>query len=145
MIRRLSLAAALAVLLAAGPGTAQSLRLFDSIDALDTAIAGHMEARTFSALVEEVAPPSRMSLGRVRILEETRAGQIPPLRQSVALFRSETEGGVRRTVTAWWDGGIYVFVGLLTHAREDGVAVLDFQITGDVRQATRWFLTGDAQ
>ncbi len=129
----------------AGNAAAQQMRLFDSQEALDAEIAGHMADGSFSALVEAVAPPSRMSVGRIRILEQAFTGDIPSLHQAVPIFHSKAADPVVRDLTAWWEGEIYVYLGLLTHTREDGVAVLDFILTGDIRKASRWYLTAEIQ
>jgi hypothetical protein len=142
---RVAALAAIGAALLVGTALAQDLRLFDSKDALDAEIAGHMENGTFSELVDAVAPPSRMSSGRVRILEQAFADVIPSLRTSVQVFRSENADGFTREVVAWWDGETYVFLGLMTHTRPDGVAVLDFVLTADSRRASQWYLTGATQ
>lgn len=138
-------AALLGCALLAGPSTAQTMPLFDSRAALEEAIATHMADGTFSALVEAVAPPTLMSVARVRTLEQAFEGQVPPLRQSVTIFGDDTETPIARAVTAWWDGDLYVYLGLMTHAREDGLAVLDFILTTDLRRAARWYLTARPQ
>jgi hypothetical protein len=144
------IAALAAVLLmglaAAGAAAAQDVRRFDSPQALEAEIAGHMANARFSELVDAVAPAGTMSTGRIRIVEEAREGQpMPALTNSTALFRDAPSEGMLREVTAWWDGDSYVYLGLLTHARTDDVLVLDFLLTGNVTRASRWFLTGAAQ
>ena len=124
---------------------AQDLRMFDTKETLDAKIAGHLEEGSFSTLVAEVAPPSRMSTGRVRILEEAYAGDIPSFQQSVRVFGSEGPETISREVTAWWADETYVFLGLLTHERTDGIAVLDFILTSDIRRASRWYLTAETR
>ncbi|SLN59459.1 hypothetical protein ROG8370_02739 [Roseovarius gaetbuli] len=57
----------------AGSASAQEVRMFDTKETLDAEIARHLEYGSFSALFSEVAPPSRMSTRRIRILEETYA------------------------------------------------------------------------
>lgn len=142
---RMLLAACSIAMISPGHVAAQDLRIFDSKEALDTEIASHMEAGSFSALVEAIAPPSRMSTGRIRILEQAFAEDIPSLQNVVPLFHSHPVESVSRSVMGWWNGETYVYLGMLTHTREDGVAVLDFLLTADIRRASRWYLSGQPQ
>ena len=122
---------------------AQDLRVFESEAVLDAEIEKYMSEGAFSALVEAVAPPSRNSGGRIRILEQTLEGEPPSFTQNAPIFQSQVGDAVKREVVAWWDGDTYIYMGMLTHAREDDVVVLDFIVTGDIRNASRWFLTGN--
>lgn len=128
-----------------GSVIAQQLKVFENQTALEEKISGHMAKGQFSALVEAIAPPTLVSVGRIRILEEAYSGELPMLSSVVPLFKSENAGGISRRVDAWWDGEFYIFLGLLIHEREDGVVVLDFSMTSDVRRASRWYLTGSAK
>jgi len=139
------IAAVLVTVTLAGSALAQQLRMFDSKETLDAEIARHLADGSFSALVSEVAPASSMSIGRIRVLEEAYAGDIPSFRQSVRVFRSAGAEKISREVTAWWVDETYVFLGLLTHERTDGIAVLDFILTSDIRRASRWYLTAETR
>lgn len=70
---------------------------------------------------------------------------MPSFTEAAPLFRDTPSEGMVREVTAWWQGETYLYLGLLTHARPDGVMVLDFLLTTNVTRASRWFLTGAAQ
>lgn len=126
---------------AAVSASAQDVRRFDNQTALDNEIAGHMAAGLFSNLVAAVAPPDKMSPGRIRIQEDATAGGVPTFTENATLFGGTGADGMTREVTAWWDGAFYVYLGIVSHERADGVYVLDFMITGDIRRASRWYLT----
>ncbi|MFY0691312.1 MAG: hypothetical protein JXR14_05235 [Paracoccaceae bacterium] len=128
-----------------GMSMTQDMRLLQNRQTLDQEIAGYMADGDFSALIDAIAPPSRMTVGRIRLLEQALGDEIPSLRQAVPIFRSEIAGTVIREVMAWWDEETYVYLGLLTHARADGLAVLDFVLTSDIRKASHWYLNGSNQ
>ena len=146
-------AAALGLALALGPlatatlpgaAVAQEAQVFESRDGMRAELDALILQRQFVRTVETFAPPQRVSVGRVRVLEDRYRDVIGPLEKSAHLFVSEPAPGMVREVVAYWNETTYVYVGLMSHQREDGVAVLDFRLTGDVREATRWFLAGDA-
>jgi hypothetical protein len=124
---------------------AQDTRAFTDRAVLDAEIATYMAEARFSDLVESVAPPSLMSLGRIRNLEQAYSGRLPSLRQSQIMFRTGSPDAISRDLTVWWEGDDILFLGLLTHARPDNLVVLDFLLTNDVRRASRWYLGGDTQ
>ncbi len=142
----LTFTATMALALFAATGTiAQTMKTFDTQQALDDKIRGFMKERKFSNLVEELAPERAISVARMRILENAYADDVPPLTNKTILYSSNTSSEVSRVLQAWWSGETYIFIGLFTHQRSDKVVVLDFLITGDTRAASHWYLTGSSK
>jgi hypothetical protein len=143
--RAAALAATLAAALAlASPAPAQSgadgnLPVFDSAADMRAELDRLVRDRDFVAVVERFSPPATLSLGRVRVLEDRLKDALAPLEDSTHFLREEISQDMTREVIAYWTGDTYVYVYLLTHARTDGVRVLDFRITGDVRAISDWW------
>lgn len=140
-----SLAASLTLLIAlalAPAAHAQSdagLPIFDSASDMRAELDRLMQDRDFVALVSRFSPPALMSLGRVRVLEDRYKQTLAPFESSGHLILETPAENVTREVIAYWAGDAYAYVYLLTHAREDGVRVLDFQISGDIRAIKDWW------
>jgi hypothetical protein len=137
----LALAAALSV---AAPAAAQTttergLPVFDSVEDMRAELDRLVRDRDFVAVVERFSPPATMSLGRVRVLQDRLKDTLAPLEDSTYFLREEISQDMLRQVIAYWTGDTYVYVYLLTHDRGDGLRVLDFQITGDVRAIADWW------
>jgi hypothetical protein len=137
----LALAGALAL---AAPAPAQTttdrgLPIFDSAEDMRAELDRLVRDRDFVAVVERFSPPATMSLGRVRVLQDRLKDTLAPLEDSTHFLREEISQEMTREVIAYWTGDTYVYVYLLTHDREGGLRVLDFQITGDVRQIGDWW------
>ena len=98
-----------------------------------------MAARDLVAVAERFAPPRTRSLGRARVLQESLQERVAPLDNSAVMREAETAAGFRREVIAYWAGDTYAYAYLHTHARGDGIVVLDFRLTGDVREISDWW------
>ena len=137
-------AALAAALFLAAPAPAQTttergLPVFDSAGDMRAELDRLVRDRDFVAVVERFSPPATMSLGRVRVLQDRLKDTIAPLEDSTDFVREEISADITREVIAYWTGDTYVYVYLLTHDREGGIRVLDFQITGDVRAIGDWW------
>ena len=135
----IAFAALLALTVPAAAQDAPRLPLFDNAADMRAELDGLMRDRQFVALVERFAPPAMMSLGRVRVLEERFQQTLAPFDASGHLILETPAEDVTREVIAYWAGDVYAYVYLLTHRRDDGVRVLDFQISGDVRAIKDWW------
>lgn len=132
-----------AALTLAPPSHAQDggarLPTFDSGEDMRSELDRLMQDRDFVAVVERFSPPDLMSLGRVRVLQDRLKQTLGPLENSGHLILEEPAPGIVSEVIAYWVGDTYAYVYLLTHTRADGVKVLDFRISGDVRAIGDWW------
>ncbi|MEL6204841.1 MAG: hypothetical protein AAFR47_05975 [Pseudomonadota bacterium] len=140
MPRHLAIALLISLALpATAPAQEAGLPTFDSAPDMRAELDRLMEARDFVAVVQRFSPPATMSLGRVRMLEDRLKTSLGPLDNSADLIVTELAPGVTRQVVAYWNGDTYAYVYVLVHARADGLKVLDFQISGDIRQIKEWW------
>ncbi|MEM1429219.1 MAG: hypothetical protein AAGG09_07160 [Pseudomonadota bacterium] len=130
------------LIVVSAPASAQQdarLPVFDTAEDMRSELDRLMRDRDFVAVVERFSPPALMSIGRVRVLEDRYKQTLDPFDNSGHLVLETPADGVVREVVAYWAGDTYAYVYLLTHTREDGVRVLDFQISGDVRAIKDWW------
>lgn len=132
-----------AILAFVPPAVAQQdlprLPTFDSRDDMRAELDRLMTDLDFAAVVERFSPPALMSLGRVQVLEQRIKQSFDQFDGSAHLMLEEQGPDATREVIAYWVGDLYAYVYLLTHLRDDGVKVLDFRITGDVRAIRDWW------
>ncbi|MEM9248266.1 MAG: hypothetical protein AAGB05_06150 [Pseudomonadota bacterium] len=132
------LAAAVPAQTTAGADAAP-LPIFDTPQDMRAELDRLMRDRDFIALVSRFSPPALMSLGRVRVLEDRYKSALAPFEDSGHLILETPAEHITREVIAYWEGEVYVYVYLLTHQRNDGVRVLDFQVSGDIRAIKEWW------
>ncbi len=142
-MRRLAASLTLLIAVALAPAVpaqdSAGLPVFDSAADMRAELDRLMNDRDFVALVSRFSPPALMSLGRVRVLEDRYKRTLAPFDSSDHLVLESLAENVTREVIAYWSKDTYAYVYLLSHLREDGVRILDFQISGDVRQIKDWW------